>query len=628
MKFIKYFLVAIFSISLAGCSLSRTDIFELAKGLPDISIFPATTGTFSFGSVDVFSTKTQIFTIENTGTQTLEIYRIYTSNPEFTQFIIDTSETSSIVESGESTTFTLSFKPTTTQSFSVDLIIENNDPDETVLSLVIDGIGTGSAVPPDINVRLGDFDIVSGTGLHDFGNVEVGNKHVDEFIIENIGSAELYVSDISLTSGDFIQFSIIAPSIPCSLRSGETTFFTIEFSPLGSSPYSAEVEIVSDDPDETFYTFKLNGQGTFTPVPDIVVMSGTKEIPSGTGIFDFGKVEQFTTASAEFQIENTGNDVLRISGFGFTPPISGDFSYINLPPFPFTLNQGETQLITIEFNPTTTGLIEDIVEIVNNDPDEGPKYTFKVRGNGEIKSTPDINVINVTTGNDVPFDSTGHDFTQVGVGDAITVTFRIENTGSSDLTIFDVLFESGNTSDFSIDTSTLSTLLAPGSSTTFKVTFQPTVAKKRTVKVRIDNDDPDTNESAYRFTLKGEGKKESQPDMRIFVDSREYPDGSTYYFEEGDPVEVGDSSVEVFTIRNLGTIDLEVTSYLLKAGRAQDYTVELTVPVTVMPGSSKDFTVIFRPSKGGGINTNLEISSNDEGEKTYKVKLIGFGEDN
>jgi hypothetical protein len=624
-RFINYLLLVTVSISLASC-FSRTDLLQFAKGLPNINLFPDGTGFFSFGSVDVFSTQTQLFTIENTGSKTLEIDRIYTSNPDFTQFIIDTAETSSIVEPGESTTFTLSFKPTNTAPLFVDLIIESNDPDETVLSLLIDGTGTGSAIPPDINVKLGDFDILNGTGFHDFGNVEVGNKHVDEFIIENIGWAELYVSDISLKSGDFIQFSIIASSIPLSLSPGETTIFTIEFAPLGSSSYSAEVEIISDDPDETSYTFKLQGQGTFTPVPDIVVKSGTKEIPNSTGIFDFGAVEQFNTASADFNIENSGTDVVSVSGITVTPlpPAVSEFTW-SAPALPFAVDPGQTKIMTIDFAPVSTpGLLEADIKLFNNDPDENP-YKFRVKGFASTAPTPDINVMNVTTGSDIPFDSTGHDFKQVGVGDAITVTFKIENTGSLVLNIFDLLFESGDTSDFSIDKSGLSTALSPGSSTTFNTTFQPTEAKNKSVKVRIDNDDPDSKESAYKFTLKGEGKKESQPDMRIFVDSKEYPDGTTYYFNEGDPVEIGVSSTEVFTLKNFGTANLIITGALLTGGKANDYSFDLIVPITLTSGSSKKFTVTFTPSKDGKRETTLEVSSNDEGKKPYKVKLKGFG---
>jgi uncharacterized cupredoxin-like copper-binding protein len=358
------------------------------------------------------------------------------------------------------------------------------------------------------------------------------------------------------------------------------------------------------------------------------VKSGTKEIPNNTGVYDFGAVEQFNTASVDFFIENTGTDTLIVNG-PFPSHISPatDEYILNISTIPAFIEPGKTETLTVVFAPAlVTGLLEADIELPTNDPDEDP-YIFRVKGFASTAPTPDINITNETTGSDVPVDSTGHDYTQVGVGDLVMVTFKVENTGSDDLNIYDVLFESGNISDFSIDKTGLSTLLTPGMSTTFEVTFQPTEAKKKSVKVRIDNDDPDSKESAYKFILKGEGKKESQPDMRIFVDSKEYPDGTTYYFEEGDTVEIGDSSVEIFTIKNVGTVNLEVTSHILKGGKANDYTVELTVPVTVTPGGSLNFTVVFTPGKAGERKTTLEIKSNDEGKKPYKVKLTGFGED-
>jgi hypothetical protein len=623
MKLIKYFIAAVVCLALSTCSFSRQDIFQAASGQPDINLLPDGAGVFHFGSVGVFATQEQIFTVENTGSQNLEIERLYTSDPDLTQFTIDTTQTSSIVEPGNSTTFAVSFKPTSAVSFSVYLIIESNDPDDAVITVLLDGFGFGSVSPPVINVRLGDTQIQNGMGNHNFGNVEVGKSNNVEFIIENIGAADLYVGEVTLSSGDFMQFQLVSPSTPANVSPGEKTNFTIHFSPQDALPYNAEVTILSDDPVDGTYTFLINGTGSSAPVPDMVVKSGTKEIPSVTGIHDFGNVEVSNPSLAQFIIENTGTDVLNVSGFGFATPASGDFDYVNLPTYPFPLNQGETQLITIRFNPSTAALIEDIVEIDNDDPDEGPKYTFKVSGNGVVNPTPDINV-KIPPIQDIPPGTVGYDFGVINVGNSSSITFEIENTGTASLSISDVKLIPV-AADFALDLSSLSTTVSAGGSTIFDLIFSPTEAKMKTVSVEIANDDPDPLESPFTFTVKGEGTAPNQPIIKIFVGSQEYVDGSVYYFEGGDTVDVGDSSTEIFTIRNTGNGDLVLDGALLFSGQAQDFSQDLPVPQTLSPGGTLNFTATFTPTSAKPSNrkTKIQVFSNDENKKPYTINLSG-----
>ncbi len=637
MKIIRYIVLLLVSITLSTCSFSRTDLFNIAAGQPEIKVFPVEGGFFSFGSVNVYTTRVQQFIITNTGSQTLELQRIYTLNPELLQYSIDATETASTVEPGDSTVFTVSFKPTDTFPVSVDLVIESNDPDNNVFTILLEGSGTGSASPPDINVKFWDIDIPIGFD-YPFGIIQAGTSSAAEFTIENSaspGSADLLISDVSFVSGDFSQFGMVAPGIPTSLAPGEKVSFIVGFSPLDALPHTVEVLVTSDDPDEALYTFRASGAGSQTPVPDIALKSGTKEFLNGFGILDFGEVEVLNTVSTQLTVENKGTEVLTVTGITITPipPATSEFTESSST-IPFSLAPGDTETIIIDFAPVSVGTLKAIIDLPqtlppNNDPDENP-FTFTVMGNATPVPVPDIKLTNNSTGVEIPSATLGHDFGKINVGNSASVTFEIENVGTASLNISKIE-PSGTVADFILDQSSMNTTVGPGGTTTFDVIFSPVDAKLKNISIAISTDDPDLTENPYTFNVKGEGVQPNQPIMKIFSGSIEIPSGATFMFNGGTPVNVGDSSTAVLTIKNTGDGDLTIEPGLLLKPGATNFSHDLTIPTapaTIAPGGTLDFTVTFKPTsaKPKQKNADLQIDSNDPNKRPYIVKLSGIAQ--
>ena len=121
---------------------------------------------------------------------------------------------------------------------------------------------------------------------------------------------------------------------------------------------------------------------------------------------------------------------------------------------------------------------------------------------------PDINVKGnsqtIVNGDNTPVSTDHTDFGPVTVASgSVTRTFTIENpnTATGNLILGTI---TGGTTDFVITQPSLTTIPA-GSSTTFTVTFDPTVAGKRTTTISIPSNDPDEN--PYTFALEGHGGK-------------------------------------------------------------------------------------------------------------------------
>jgi len=632
LRIAQYLVCALIPILAAGCWVTRSDLLNIATTQPDIHLVPNTTMGFSFGPVEVYSTAQQNFQIENLGNRTLEIEKLYTSSAVSKQFIIDSTYTVSSLEPGDTTSFTISFKPTTDESISVDMLIESNDPDEGIYRFSISGMGTlGSGNPPVILVKKNDNLLTIGSDAHDFGTVAVGSNASVGFFIINDASAgyELSVTDISFKSGDVTQFNRIAPNLPNSIQPGSSMDFTIEFEPDGNQTYAAEVEIRSDDPLYSSFTFFVSGTGSAEP--DIRVLQGSSEIPIGDTV-SFGSVYIGEHLTKDITIENAGNLLLTVTGISVIDTnIPAVFSCTT--PLPFQVPPGGNATIPIDFAPTdlwAPGLMTANIELYSDDPDESP-YTFRVEGSALTVPTPDINVINIETGIDVPPGSTGHDFTTVDVGTEMTASFKIENRGNYNLNV-DAISISG-ASDFYIGSDPSPVLIGPDASALFDVNYAPGGAGTHDATVSIVNDDPDAGENPYIFNVQGSGAVTDVPEIQVmFLTKNIASDGIYYFNDDDDAIEYPGSIEKKCTIKNKGEADLYVSGVLLVCGDADDFTEDLTTPVTISAWSKVEFTIIFNPKKApSGLeerSTRLQIFNNDADENPYNIDLVGYVESN
>jgi hypothetical protein len=111
------------------------------------------------------------------------------------------------------------------------------------------------------------------------------------------------------------------------------------------------------------------------------------------------------------------------------------------------------------------------------------------------------NNTNIADGDNTPSPT---DFTNLGsiaVGNNLTRTFTVQNTGTGNLTIGTVTLTGANASSFTLGTLTPASPVLPGNSATFAVTFTPTTEGLKTATVTISNDD--CNEAVYDFAIQG-----------------------------------------------------------------------------------------------------------------------------
>lgn len=225
--------------------------------------------------------------------------------------------------------------------------LDNSDSD-TNWQHVIDGGSPGinslisqcSSLEPDINVEgdintfpnIPDGDTTPSNfdeTIFDDSNLIVGapmNTETNSFRIQNIGTANLIVTNVEIIGTHAGNFSITLPSsLPITIEDISTStnieVFDITFTPTFAGNHNATVRITSNDPDaENIYTYDILGIGicntatnTVTPLsgPDntVVTISGS-DLDGSTFVEFAGSPITHTSISAtEIEITIPDNSI-------------------------------------------------------------------------------------------------------------------------------------------------------------------------------------------------------------------------------------------------------------------------------------------------------------------------------
>lgn len=231
---------------------------------------PSASDSTDFGSViTVGSTRSVTYTILNTGETSLTLSgtpKVAVSGTHAADFTVTTQPTSPVTGGG-STTFVVSFDPSATGTRSATLTITNSDANEGTYDFAIQGTG----VTREIDLTGNGSNITNGavtTSLEnhtDFGRVAVQNATQSRvFTISNSGTSNLTLSGtpkVAVSGTNSADFTVTAqPSSPVA-GSGSTTF-TVVFDPSASGIRTATLSIANDDADENPFTFAISGLGS------------------------------------------------------------------------------------------------------------------------------------------------------------------------------------------------------------------------------------------------------------------------------------------------------------------------------------------------------------------------------
>jgi hypothetical protein len=457
------------------------------------------------------------------------------------------------LNAGQSTSFTVLFTPTTsgvaTGSVSVTSTGSNSN-----LSIPLSGTGVTQGALTANPTSLG------------FGSVQVGNSTSLSETLTNTGGSSLTISGATGSSG----FSLSGLALPLTLNAGQSTSFTVLFTPTASGAATGSVSVTSTGSNSNL-SIPLSGTG--------VTQGALTANPTSLA---FGSVQVGNSTSLSETLTNTGGSSLTISGAtgsnGFT---------LNGLALPLTLSAGQSTSFTVIYTPTTSGAASGSVNLTSNGAN--PNLSIPLSGTGVTQS--------VLTSN-----PTSLGFGSIQVGNSTSLSETLTNTGGSAVTISQANVTGAA---FSISGLTLPLTLTANQSVTFTATYMPTSAGAASGNLAVVSN---ASNSTLNVALSGTGTASGQ----LAVSPTSLSFGS---------VTVGSQAALSSSLNATGA-PVTVSSASLNNG---EFVLSgIALPVTIPAGQSAAFTVTFTPQASGATSVSLSFTSNASNSQVAQT-MTGTG---
>lgn len=430
---LKALIVVLALATMVGCQgfSSKSNI----QPPPPSGALTAAPANVAFGNVQIGTSQSQSDTLGNTGTASLTITQAAITG---TGFSITGLTLPLTLAAGQSTTFSVVFKPTSGGSATGNLALTNSassTPLNITLAATAVDAGTLTASPTSMS----------------FGNIQIGHNQSQTETLKNTGGQNLTVSTATFSGSGFSSTGL---TLPLTLTPNQSATFSVVFAPTTAGAANS--------------TLSLGISGSSTTVD--VALSGTG-VTGGTltgspTSMSFGNVQVGLNSSQTETLKNTGGENLTVS----TATFSGSgFSSTGLT-LPLTLVPNQSTTFAVVFAPTAAGAASSTLSISVS----GSSTTLNVAlsGTGVTPATLTATPASLT-------------FTNVQTGQSQTQTETVKNTGGMNATISQATVAPA---DFSISGLTTPATLTPGQSATFSVKFAPTSAGTSTGSVMIDSD--------------------------------------------------------------------------------------------------------------------------------------------
>ena len=489
------------------------------------------------------------------------------------------------------------------------------------LRAVIDQVMPQKTVPEiEVDGPAGN-PLTSNAPAVDLGAVKVGAMGpIRTFTIRNTGSGQLSGLGVTSSGANASEF-LVGPLGSSTLEPGGSTTFSVHFSPSGAGARVATLEIASNDADENPFRISLLGTGVDLYSPEIVV-----EHPVGTNLVKelssvhFGSALIGKKVVKTVMIRNQGTANLTGLAVSHAGANSGDFI---LGPLGTTvLSQGGSTTFTVTFAPSSSGERNIALQIASNDPDERP-FNLLLVGSGVTTAVPEI-AVEYPAGTNLEDAKTILSFGNLNIGKTLTKTIMVRNMGAANLTGLALSRSGTNAANFVLG-DLRATTLAPGTGTTFTVTFSPSTEGIRNAAIQIRSNDGD--ESPFDIRLSGTGVRPKLPEISV-----EQGSGAGKVLRDNKSsrdfgkVQVGDTSRPmVFSIRNDGAVPLKRLKTTMKGKYPKHFMVIQFPSTSLNPGASTQFTVLFKPGFATSSSALLCIGSTDPDENPFRIRLVGQG---
>ena len=168
------------------------------------------------------------------------------------------------LEPGETATFTVTYTPEVDGDYEFDIVVPNNDAlddvDESDYNIAVEGNSEGA---PEIDVRSSVSGAMPDGGDDDLGEPIVGAGQTITYTVTNDGTDTLILENPTISGETNLDgpVTVVNPG-DLTLEPGETTTFTVTFTPLDEGEFGFDIDLPNNDADEAPYDIAVIGSAT------------------------------------------------------------------------------------------------------------------------------------------------------------------------------------------------------------------------------------------------------------------------------------------------------------------------------------------------------------------------------
>src|SRR5580698_8507960 len=382
---------------------------------------------YSFGTVAMGTTVTEIETLTNSGTSNVTISQSTVIGAGFGVSNFDLPAT---LAPNQSMTFGVTFSPAALPGTDGPVVLTVNGVNNAVV-LSYSGAGGSTAVPAVVTPSPASLA---------FTNITTGQTSSQIITLTNTGGVSTTISQATASGTGFSVSGFSAGT----LLPGATTQFSVTFAPTAAGTFPGTVTVTSNASNPSL---SIPLSGTAVTPPAVLTASPTS--------LTYTNITVGQSSSQTETIKNTGGTNATISavaesGAGFG--VSGITT-------PVTLTPGQSTSFTVTFTPTSVTTFSGTVTVTSNA--SNPSLAIALSGTAE--GAPAI----------LTASPTSLTYTSITVGQTSSQTETIKNTGGTSATISAV---AASGTGFSVSGITTPVTLTAGQSATFTVKFAPTSA--------------------------------------------------------------------------------------------------------------------------------------------------------
>ena len=447
----------------------------------------------------------------------------------------------------------MTFTPQAAGSASGTVVVASDAPDSVVnVPLSAMAIAGGALFPNPSSLS--------------FGSVQVGQSQTLSETLTNSGGSSVTVSQASVPAG----FVVNGLNLPLTLASGQSTAFTVTYSPQSDGPASGSLSIASD----------ASNPSLGIPLAATGLAAGS--LTSSPSSLVFGAVQAGSPKTISEKLTNSGGTSITITAANAS---ANAFTVTGLN-LPATLAPGQSTSFSVTFTPQG-GSSNGNLSVASNATNSTLSIPL-------IASTAAAGVLSTS--------DSSLDFGSVAINGSATQSETLTNTGGTSVTV-----SQANVSGtgFRVTGLSLPLSLSPGQSFTFGAVFTPTSGGSASGSISVISD---ASDSQLTISLAGTASVSGQ----LAVSPATLDFGS---------VMVGQSKSLTATLTASGS---GVTISAANMSTTEFTVSGISLPLNLAAGQSKSFTVNFSPQASGVASASASFASNASNSSAAQT-LTGSG---